>query len=246
MTSQRPPKGRLSDWRTLSVIERINQASSPEVALEVFEKAIAEVGADYLAAIFLPRHGERIEDVCMAWKVPLAWRAHYAEENLFQRDPAVRHSFRTVMPFDWESAPYNPETERHWAEVLERGRDFGIQKGIAVPVPSPTGMIGAVWVGGPHFDEREVHTPLLYSLGLHLFHRLEQLVGRRLPITAGLTNREREVLAWAAEGKTAWEIGCILSLSQRTIEWHFQQAFKKLGATNRMQAIALYAASLMQ
>jgi DNA-binding CsgD family transcriptional regulator len=51
--------------------------------------------------------------------------------------------------------------------------------------------------------------------------------------------REREVLASAAEGKTAWEIGCILSLSQRTIEWHFLQAYKKLGATNRLRTIAI-------
>jgi DNA-binding CsgD family transcriptional regulator len=49
----------------------------------------------------------------------------------------------------------------------------------------------------------------------------------------------REVLAWASEGKTAWEIGCILSISQRTVEWHMRQACKKLGATNRSQAIAI-------
>jgi len=65
-------------------------------------------------------------------------------------------------------------------------------------------------------------------MALHVFHRLEQLMGRTFHRDVGLTDREREFLAWAAEGKTAWEIGCILSLSQRTIEWHFLQACKKL------------------
>jgi LuxR family quorum sensing-dependent transcriptional regulator len=64
-------------------------------------------------------------------------------------------------------------------------------------------------------------------------------MGRRLHREARLTDREREILAWVSEGKTAWEIGFILSLSQRTVEWHVSQACKKLGATNRLQAIAI-------
>jgi LuxR family quorum sensing-dependent transcriptional regulator len=125
------------------------------------------------------------------------------------------------------------------AEVMERARDFKVHKGIVVPIPSPSGMIGGVWMAGPHFDDREVHEPFLHSLALHTFHRLEQIVGRRLQRKALLNDKEREVLAWASEGKTAWEIGCILSLSQRTVEWHLHQACKKLGATNRLQAIAI-------
>ena len=68
---------------------------------------------------------------------------------------------------------------------------------------------------------------------------MQQLVGRRLHKNAHLTDREREVLAWASEGKTAWEIGCILNLSHRTVEWHFRQAYKKLAVTNRLQALAM-------
>jgi hypothetical protein len=58
----------------------------------------------------------------MAWKVPSAWRAHYSSENMFQRDPAVRQSFRTVMPFDWETAPYDPETERDYNQAEPKTR----------------------------------------------------------------------------------------------------------------------------
>ena len=39
-----------------------------------------------------------------------------------------------------------------------------------------------------------------------------------------LSDREREVLSWTAQGKTAGEIGSILSISARTIEWHIQKA----------------------
>ena len=95
--------------------------------------------------------------MCFAWKAPPEWRAFYSGKNFFQRDPAVRQCRRSVMPFDWTSSPYNPETGFRWGEVLARGRDFNIHKGIVVPIPSPTGMIGLVWGAGPHFDERKTY-----------------------------------------------------------------------------------------
>jgi DNA-binding CsgD family transcriptional regulator len=54
-----------------------------------------------------------------------------------------------------------------------------------------------------------------------------------------LSDREREVLSWTAQGKTAGEIGSILSISARTIEWHMQNARRKMNAINVVHAIAL-------
>jgi hypothetical protein len=76
MTSQRPTS-ELNDHHTMSVIEGISQAVSPELALDAFEKALAGVGGEYLAVIFLPSPDESIEDVCLARKVSPDWHAHY-------------------------------------------------------------------------------------------------------------------------------------------------------------------------
>jgi DNA-binding CsgD family transcriptional regulator len=57
--------------------------------------------------------------------------------------------------------------------------------------------------------------------------------------TYSLTPREREVLWWAAQGKSAWEIGKILHISKRTVDEHTQKAIRKLGAVNRTQAVAV-------
>lgn len=53
-----------------------------------------------------------------------------------------------------------------------------------------------------------------------------------------LTPREREVLWWAAQGKSAREIGKILYIAKRTVDGHTQSAIRKLGAVNRTQAVA--------
>jgi DNA-binding CsgD family transcriptional regulator len=63
-----------------------------------------------------------------------------------------------------------------------------------------------------------------------------------MPTTASahsLTPREREVLWWAAQGKSAWEIGGILHISKRTVDGHTHNAMRKLGAANRTQAVAI-------
>ena len=59
------------------------------------------------------------------------------------------------------------------------------------------------------------------------------------PATHSLTPREREVLTWAARGKSAWEIGEILHISKRTVDERVQTAVRKLGAANRTQAVAI-------
>jgi LuxR family quorum sensing-dependent transcriptional regulator len=58
-----------------------------------------------------------------------------------------------------------------------------------------------------------------------------------------LTDRERDALAWVAEGKSDWEISVILGVSEGTARFHVDNARKKLGAVNRAQAVARLAAA---
>jgi DNA-binding response OmpR family regulator len=57
------------------------------------------------------------------------------------------------------------------------------------------------------------------------------------PKRVGLREREVETLTWAARGKTFEEIGTILSLSKRTVEFHLDNARRKLGVATRTQAL---------
>lgn len=55
--------------------------------------------------------------------------------------------------------------------------------------------------------------------------------------TRGLTDREVEILQWAREGKTSWEIARIREVSESTIKYHLKAIYNKLGVTNRAQAV---------
>lgn len=52
-----------------------------------------------------------------------------------------------------------------------------------------------------------------------------------------LTNREHDCLYWAAQGKTSWEIGCILGISERTANFHIANTCSKLDVRTRQATI---------
>jgi DNA-binding NarL/FixJ family response regulator len=52
-----------------------------------------------------------------------------------------------------------------------------------------------------------------------------------------LNDRELECLTWSARGKTSPEIGIILSLSKRTVNFHIENACRKLNVSTRTEAV---------
>jgi DNA-binding CsgD family transcriptional regulator len=53
----------------------------------------------------------------------------------------------------------------------------------------------------------------------------------------GLTNREREILALVAEGRTNGEVASALWISPATVRKHLENAYAKLGVTTRTAAV---------
>ena len=52
-----------------------------------------------------------------------------------------------------------------------------------------------------------------------------------------MTARESEVLGWVAAGKSDWAIGQILHISGKTVNFHVENAKRKLGVGTRLQAV---------
>jgi two-component system NarL family response regulator len=65
------------------------------------------------------------------------------------------------------------------------------------------------------------------------------LIAQRRNQTRELTQREREVLRLLADGNSNDEIGAALSISPQTVRTHVQKAMEKLGASTRVQAVAI-------
>jgi len=68
------------------------------------------------------------------------------------------------------------------------------------------------------------------------------LVGRNIPqdgLLSKLTERELEILKYVIDGKTNKEIGKVVGLQEITVKVHVRNAYKKLGAANRADAVRI-------
>lgn len=90
---------------------------------------------------------------------------------------------------------------------------------------------------GPEIREDESTGQLLAVLAHYAFMRMTMILSAN-PIQP-LTDRQIEVLSWAAEGKTDQEIAMILGLSDHTIDKYMRQIREALCAVNRTAAIVV-------
>lgn len=51
-----------------------------------------------------------------------------------------------------------------------------------------------------------------------------------------LTERELQTLTWAARGKSSGDVAVILGISERTVNFHLDNAMRKVGVATRVQA----------
>ncbi len=58
-------------------------------------------------------------------------------------------------------------------------------------------------------------------------------------VNPSLSQREIEVLRRIALGETSKEIAGALGIGERTVNWHIERVFTKLGAGSRAEAVAL-------
>jgi LuxR family quorum sensing-dependent transcriptional regulator len=220
-------------------VDGLERLSSVQAVMDATERMLACFGFEHFSFSGVPRNSASLPGVVLAHRIPSELFELYVARRYADIDPAMRMLKRTTEPFKWLDVPYDPERERRGAEVMALVADFGLSQGFFVPIPSPAGTCGNVWMAGPRPELTIRNKPALHLIALYAFDRIHRLVGPSPNQRPLLTAREREVLMWTAQGKTAWEIGEILGIGRRTVNEHAQTAFRKLGAANRTQAVAM-------
>lgn len=85
-----------------------------------------------------------------------------------------------------------------------------------------------------------VHIAMSRVSDLKHFKAQETVAKKPNACLATLSAREAEIAHWIACGKTNWEIGRILGISDKTVKTHIQNILHKLHATSRAQVAALF------
>jgi LuxR family quorum sensing-dependent transcriptional regulator len=222
-------------------IETLDRLDSPASVVEAMYRAAAQLGFQGVFFAELdPRPPQRFEDFVLASRCPPELGEVYTARNYASVDSNIRRSRRSSRTFEWSETGYGDQDEDpQTIEFLRFLADFGFPLGFVVPIHGPGGLVAGVALAGSKLDLGVNTKPMIHLMAIYAFTTVMDLLAARPYAQLPLTSREREVLAWSAQGKSAWEIGEILSVAKRTVDEHAQTAMRKLGATNRTQAVAL-------
>jgi len=141
------------------------------------------------------------------------------------------------QPRDWRTRP--DPFEAHWPEIEARLRE--------TPAFEAKTLFELLQQQHPgRYEDGQLRTLQRHVKRWRAAHGLDREVqldhanavelSARGPVE--LSAREREVLCWAQQGKTYWEIGCVLGISQRTVKFHFARIKAKLDVVSTAHAIA--------
>jgi LuxR family quorum sensing-dependent transcriptional regulator len=221
-------------------IDHIGRLKSLPQVGAVFAGAMAKLGFTSLGVSGLPPPVQGADPVVLAERAPDGFRDFYIHECFYPVDHIATYARTAVEPFRFSDASYHPTQSRDCERYMQALRSYGIGEGLIVPLGRPNRVPVGVWLAGESPDLHDSAIQIIHLIALFAASKARALARRRRegkpPL---LTVRECEVLTWAAQGKTAWEIGMILRIAKRTVDEHTRSAACKLGAANKTQAVVL-------
>jgi DNA-binding CsgD family transcriptional regulator len=228
-------------------IDRLSESMN----LDSFRDIMADVGIafdlPYFAYLSLPHRRGDMPRLISTY--PSDWTTHYLRNHYEHFDPVIIQALAGAEPFEWGLGTYLKNMSAAQCELFNEASSFGIRHGFTVPIHDRRGPVAAFTFATDtrlSAFERCVNdhglTLQLIALYFHS-HARRKLDSKRNVDGVLLSVREIECLEWAAQGKSAWEIGSILGISRRTAAFHLDNAKAKLGVRSICQAVARLAAS---
>ncbi len=197
-----------------------------------------------LVAIFPDRDTPvRIEYAFLHHSYPAAWLNKYDSQKLYLVDPTVTHCATKSTPLVWSPEIFS---ERRQRNLYEEANSYGLRSGVTLPIHGANGEFGIVCFVSDRKPEKQFDRHVRANLAALCCLRdfvLESAGGFMKPGSSQkaddlrISSRELECLKWAAEGKSSWEIGRILSCAEATVNFHFTNIRRKLNSKSRQQAV---------
>lgn len=173
---------------------------------------------------------------------PDEWLYMYWKNGFAEVDPVFQSALRSPGTQHWQDIYQNMSSEKE-QEFVATARQFGLCDGITTGSVDQACSIATFcsFASEQSLDGKRL-VPLVEYLGYYIHMALLRTAPKAAPATnrcvKELSSREVTILNWMKNGKTNWEIGKILGVSERTVRFHIESIFSKLQVTSRSQAVA--------
>jgi len=226
-------------------IEETNQASSSQTVCALFGNALKCLGFDRFCYSLITAHPSLGLDAGhgIVKNYPDDWMSYYEANHYEKLDPVPQQAFASLWPFIWDSLEKIRELKPEQKTIMNEAREAKLLDGVGIPICGHNGELAGVGVasslGGTRPDKNLLSKLRALAHQFHLAYtdleKTERCAEANIR-NVHLTSREKEILQWAAEGKSDAIIADIIGVSHSTIRFHMNNIFKKLNANERTLA----------
>lgn len=201
------------------------------------------LGFDKVLFAVIPQPKVNIGEIYLRSNYPNQWREHYDRNNLRAADPTVEYCFKSSSPFVWMPQSFKTPAQQ---TLYEEAASFGLKVGVTLPIRGVSGEIGMLTCvrdenPGPAFlkdlGQNLGGLSLLRDVAFDSLHQYVHASVAPAEEVPTLTARELDCLQWMCAGKTAWEIGRILSISEAGVNFHITNLRTKFGVSRRNDVV---------
>jgi DNA-binding CsgD family transcriptional regulator len=166
------------------------------------------------------------------------WMTLYENEEFRLTDPIPGRIMRFGSLMTWLDAmgweQNSPAEKAYFAQM----REYGLEQGFGLPLYGPHGRDAyASFDFLRHVDEVDPKAVGLVRILAQAGHQRLSILADHKGDLPTLSDREVEVLSWAAQGKSVSSIATILDLSPDTVKTYSKRIYAKLDVSDRVGAI---------
>ena len=168
---------------------------------------------------------------------PLHYQQLYLAKNYLDIDPIVHLCMKTTTPVIWEENLFL-NARSLWEDCNAAGLHHGWSQSSFLR----SGICGMLTLARSNdaltAKELAYRAPILVwfnqlaQVGLSHILLPDMVQASQVKLTA----RETEIMRWTADGKTACEISMILSVAERTVNFHINNVLSKFNVTSKIAA----------
>jgi LuxR family transcriptional regulator len=227
----------MSHWQA-ELLENAMSATDVELLFDNIKNVARQLEFDYVA------YGSRRlfpitkPSLLLINNYSPVWQAAYSDNRYLEIDPYVIRALRSVKPVLWD-AELKAQAPDFWQEAQCHGLSEGW--GQTLLNSEAQGLVtfarGSDPITALELETKQAELSWLAQI-THLGMTRLQLrgVGSVLPVPIELSQREKEILQWTADGKTSDDVSIILGITKRTVNFHINHCLKKLGCQNKIAA----------
>lgn len=226
----------VSSW-AWDLLRSVECAPDPQALFGVVDAAAKSLGFDHCAVgVRLAVPVSRPRTFLMSSQ-PQDWQARYAAAGYLSMDPTVRNGSVSEAPQIWGDELFS-EAPSLWSEAQSAGLRHGwaqssldaVGLGSMITVSRSSEAITAAEIQDKQWK--------IQQLG-HMAHlAFQQRLAGPYTQDVDLTDREKDVLRWAADGATSSKTAQALRVKADTVNFHVKNATAKLGTSGKTATVA--------